>query len=311
MDVFVFGQSKVVRVGQRRENVARTSVLLRASQKLHRSSQTALTLTFSAFTTAWVFVSLAEAVDDIVKPSQKRGLPWATATTNCSAVQQDGKIILPMRREADRRPRVGVPWRTASEERAGRRRSYDHYLRAVREAGGEPVELSLLLSRAELKQKAESLDAVVLPGSAADVNPRRYGRRRHTQTAEPDRRREHTDDLLLDHALAADKPVLAICYVAQLLNVHLHGSLVQDIPSELHTRIKHGPSGNGAGARHPVRIEYGRLAELAGHANVRVNSSHHQSIRDSGRGLRVTAYASDGVVEAVEWIGGPGWIVGV
>jgi putative glutamine amidotransferase len=61
---------------------------------------------------------------------------------------------------------------------------------------------------------------------------------------------------------------------------------------------------------HPVRIERSSIAELAGGPRVRVNSSHHQAVRTPGRGLRVVARATDGVIEAIEWTG-PGWVMGV
>ncbi len=66
-------------------------------------------------------------------------------------------------------PRVGIPWRTAAEEKEGYRKAYDYYLGAIRDAGGEPVEVSLQLKDDELRHLAESLDAVLLTGSPADV----------------------------------------------------------------------------------------------------------------------------------------------
>src|ERR1700733_6467309 len=69
--------------------------------------------------------------------------------------------ILFMHAENNYRPRVGVPWRTAAEEKAGERTAYKYYLDAVRDAGGEPVEVSLLQSDEELRRQAESLDAVL------------------------------------------------------------------------------------------------------------------------------------------------------
>ncbi|PYU19625.1 MAG: hypothetical protein DMG32_24165 [Acidobacteria bacterium] len=209
------------------------------------------------------------------------------------------------------RPRIGVPWRTAVEELQRRRSAYERYLRAIREAGGEPVEISLSLTPAALKGMAESLDGFVLPGSPADVEARRFGSLGHSQNAHPDKRREHTDDGLLDHALASGKPVLAICYGAQLLNVHLHGTLVQDIPSELPNAMDHDGGAGRTESLHRIRIESGRLAKLAAGSNARVNSSHHQSVRKPGRGLRVAARAPDGVIEALEWTAGPGWAFGV
>src|SRR5271170_7477997 len=92
-----------------------------------------------------------------------------------------------------RGPRVGVPWRTASDEAAGRRGAYDHYLRAIREAGGEAVEVSLSLPASELAALAESLDCIVLTGSPADMDPGRFGAAPHAKTAAPDKLREQTD----------------------------------------------------------------------------------------------------------------------
>ena len=220
-----------------------------------------------------------------------------------------------MTSQTDARPRVGVPWRTAAEESANKRERIENYLRAVREAGGEPVVVSLKLPPSQLEQVAESLDAVVLTGSPADVEPQRFGSARHPAANATDPDRERTDDALLDHALAASKPVLAICYGAQLLNVHFGGTLLQDIPSEVKTTIDHDQDEDGNDGLHGARIEGGHLAEIAeqlGETNeVQINSSHHQAILQPGRGLRVTARASDGVVEAVEWESDKNWVVGV
>ncbi|PYU24013.1 MAG: hypothetical protein DMG30_09790 [Acidobacteria bacterium] len=213
--------------------------------------------------------------------------------------------------QKNHRPRIGVPWRTAVEEMQRSRGAYERYLRTVRAAGGEPVEISLSLTPAALKRMAESLDGVILPGSPADVEPRRFGSLGHPQSAHPDKRREHTDDGLLHHALARGKPVLAICYGAQLLNVHLHGTLVQDIPSELPNPMDHDGGARRTESLHRIRIQSGQLAKLAGGSSARVNSSHHQSVCKPGRGLRVAARAPDGVIEALEWTGGPGWAFGV
>jgi len=93
------------------------------------------------------------------------------------------------------------------------------------------------------------------------------------------------------------------------------GTLIQDIPSEWQTTIVHSWD-RAAGApepHHPIRIEPGsRLAQLGGGAaETEVNSSHHQAIREPGRGLRVIARAPDGIVEGVEWTGDADWVTGV
>jgi putative glutamine amidotransferase len=216
--------------------------------------------------------------------------------------------------EPNHKPRVGVPYRTRKEELTGDRTKLEPYLEAVRRAGGDPVAVSLGIPPERLAQLAEILDAIVLSGSPADVNPALFHAARHAQCAAPDPDRERTDFTLLEHALAHHKPVLAICYGVQSLNVFLSGTLIQDIPSEIPAPLHHEWD-KQAGAPepfHPVQLEPGsRLAQLAGAAEVVVNSSHHQSIQEPGRNLRVAARAGDGVVEAVEWTSGAHWIIGV
>ena len=220
-----------------------------------------------------------------------------------------------MTAETNRKVRVGIPYRTRKEELKGERRKYEMYQAAVRQGGGEPVEISLGLDPSALKELARTLDAIVLPGSPADVDPALYHAARNPKTAEADVARQQTDRALLEHALGEHKPVLAICYGVQSLNVFLGGSLIQDVPSELHTQIQHSWIGQEQGApepRHEVHLEPGsRLARLAGASEAEVNSSHHQSVRDPGRGLRVAAHAEDGVIEAVEWTGDSNWVTGV
>ena len=216
----------------------------------------------------------------------------------------------------DARPRIGVPWRTHAEEIAGKRRHYNSYLDAIRNAGGEPVEVSLSLPDHDLARLGESLDAIVLPGSPADIDPGRYADTRHAKTANADPNRERTDAKLLDQAIATGKPVLAICYGLQLLNVHFGGSLVQDIPTEVRGDIDHDLDERPTEPLHAVQVEarsdsrlFEIVAQLPRHsedapdrrAEILVNSSHHQSICEPGRGVRVTARAPDGVIEAVEW----------
>lgn len=218
-----------------------------------------------------------------------------------------------MSAETAAKPRVGIPYRTRKEELSNRREAYDKYVAAVRAAGGEPVEISLALPNPRLLAIVEDLDAIVLPGSPADVEPSRFHAARHPNTAEADPHREETDFALLDHAVAEHKPVLAICYGVQSLNVHQRGSLVQDIPSELHTQIQHSwPGHEGPEPYHAVAVDAGsRLAQLAGGHEAWVNSSHHQAVLVPGENLKIVARAPEGVVEALEWTDDAGWIVGV
>ncbi len=125
----------------------------------------------------------------------------------------------------------------------GNNTKHAEYCSAVRNAGGEPVAISLQLGDKELKSIASSLDAYVLPGSPADVNPALYGMTRNPKCGDADPARERTDYALLEDAFANTKPVLAICYGAQILNVKLGGTLYQDTESELPGSLNHTKDG--------------------------------------------------------------------
>jgi putative glutamine amidotransferase len=213
------------------------------------------------------------------------------------------------------RPRVGIPWRTTQEEAEGNRPRIKNYEDAVRKAGGEPVLLTLR-NPAALASMLPGLDAFVLPGSPADVEPAQYGAENRGFSAPADGAREETDRAILNHAFAEKKPVLAICYGCQLLNVYLGGTLIQDLRAETRTPMPHRkkdmvpePSDD---PRHIARFEQGsRLAEIASGDQGYVNSSHHQAIERPGNNLRVTAHAGDGTIEGVEWTGDSNWVTGV
>jgi putative glutamine amidotransferase len=213
------------------------------------------------------------------------------------------------------RPRVGIPWRTSAEEAANNLAKTSNYQDAVTAAGGDPVLLSLQHPET-LQELLPTLDAFVLPGSPADVNPAAYGEVNRGKSEAPDLPRETTDRAILSHAFTEKKPVLAICYGCQLLNVYLGGTLIQDLREETDTPIAHTrhdivPQPD-ADPVHPAILEQGsRMAKIAAGVEVPVNSSHHQAVERVGKNLHVTAHAPDGTIEAVEWTGDANWIVGV
>ena len=213
------------------------------------------------------------------------------------------------------RAKIGIPWRTSGEEAAQNRPKIQNYEDAVRKAGGEPVVLPLS-DPAELAGRLDGLDGFVLPGSPADIEPEKYGAVDLGVSAEADEPRERTDRAILEHALREQKPLLAICYGCQLLNVYLGGTLIQDVRSETGTALAHRTKDVTPEPKddpeHQVRFEAGSLlAKMNGGETGVVNSSHHQSVLHSGRGLKITGRASDGIVESVEWTGDGNWVVGV
>jgi putative glutamine amidotransferase len=210
-------------------------------------------------------------------------------------------------------PRIAIPV-PHSGDREYAERALPQYEEAVRGAGGEPVRIDLDQTPVQVMQQLERCDAVLLPGSGADVDPQKYGADRHKETAPPDAKREMVDELVLQDAYKTQKPVLGICYGLQSLNVFRSGSLVQDIESAginsagISSAINHS-AGRTVAKAHTVNVEpESRLAEIVGASldlgdskTVAVNSSHHQSADTVGDGLRVVARcAEDGIIEALE-----------
>lgn len=162
------------------------------------------------------------------------------------------------------------------------------YAQAVYAAGGLPVHLPLDV---EPHEWAGQLDALLLTGGA-DVDPGRYGADNTASKTEP--RRDEIEFHLLDTALAEGLPVLGICRGFQLINVHLGGSLHQDVPP--HARHDQDP----AGSIHAVEFAAGSgLHGLFG-PSLDVNSLHHQAVDRLGAGLSATGVADDGTIEGIE-----------
>ena len=221
------------------------------------------------------------------------------------------------RQNASHPLRIGIPWRTSEEQLQGERKKLDYYFNSVRQAGAQPVDVALDQSPAVLSSQLDDLDGFVLPGSPADVDPARFQAAPHPKTDPFDANRERTDGQILDHSFKTGKPVLAICFGCQILNVHQQGTLIQDLKSEHLGALAHGDTDLPPGAKtgdlqHPATFEPGSLlAQLNGGPTGTINSSHHQAIAKPGKDLAVTAHAPDGTIEAVEYTGGPGWVVGV
>jgi len=218
--------------------------------------------------------------------------------------------------------RIGIPWRMTSEQREGNRKKLDYYFASVRKAGADPYDVRLDQDPAQLLAQLSDLDGFVLPGSPADVDPALYATAKHPETNEIDRNRDRTDFAILDHAFQAGKPILAICFGCQSLNVYRKGTLIQDIPGERpgsaahgQTDLPSGPSPTGVSKgdlEHSVLFSEGSLlARLSGATAGQINSSHHQAIDKPGQGLRVTARATDGIIEGVEGTSNSNWVVGV
>lgn len=171
------------------------------------------------------------------------------------------------------------------------------YVRAIQDAGGAPVLLPPILDGDSVSAVIARLDGLVLTGGG-DIGPSCYRQPPGEVVLGVDPDRDRAELQLILEALALHVPVLAICRGMQMLNVALRGTLVQhlaDHPAHFDTDVA---------ARHVVTVRPDSLLRrVTGVSSFRVNSLHHQAVLDLAPGLRVSAVADDGVVEALEIAG--------
>ena len=157
-----------------------------------------------------------------------------------------------------------------------------------------------------------SLEGILLPGSDSDVDPLRYGQDPHPKLGRVQPEKDEMDLLVLDEIERRGMPLFAICFGVQVLNVSRGGTLIQDIESQWPDAIKHEQGPPRDRPSHKVRI----LAEsTVGQSlpieEATVNSHHHQAIETLGRELKATAWASDGLIEAIEDLRDDRFVLGV
>jgi putative glutamine amidotransferase len=168
------------------------------------------------------------------------------------------------------------------------------YVRAVAENGGVPVVLPTVVDEAAVRRYVAELDGLVLIGGA-DVPPSAYGQKPHESVEIMPGQRYDFERRLISEYLASGKPILGICLGMQFTNVVLGGTLIQDIPSQVGTKVAHRRK------YHRVRIEpNSSLAKILGTHEAHVYSNHHQAVKDLGNSLRIVALSDDGIVEALE-----------
>ncbi|MBQ7420564.1 MAG: gamma-glutamyl-gamma-aminobutyrate hydrolase family protein [Alloprevotella sp.] len=176
------------------------------------------------------------------------------------------------------------------------------YWRSIEAAGGIPVALPPTDSPALLLSLLDRIDGLMLSGGA-DINPLYLGEEPLPALGNVNSRRDRGELLIVRLAYDRQIPILGICRGIQTLAAALGGSIHQDLASclpEGTPLLKHSQEMARGAASHFIEAEEGSLVESLLGKRVAVNSFHHQAVREPGPLLRATAYAADGVIEAVE-----------
>jgi putative glutamine amidotransferase len=184
------------------------------------------------------------------------------------------------------------------------------YHKSVACNGGIPIILPYITPDVTL-ETLPLCDGIILSGGE-DVDPKFYGQDPHPQLGQTLPERDLVEMAIVDYAIKHNIPILAICRGAQLLNVALGGTLIQDIPTQVKEPIQHSQTVERCRDTHSVKIsEDSKLCKILGSNQIRVNSLHHQAIDTVAKNLRVVASSSDGIIEAVEYIGSSTFTIGV
>lgn len=212
------------------------------------------------------------------------------------------------------RPKIGLSMRLELETNRfylGR-----DYSEALEYFGANPLHLPLIPKRDWIKNLLEQLDGILLPGSDSDVDPHYYSEDPHPSLKKVVPEKDSTDFIILEEADKLNLPVIAICYGMQVLNVHYGGSLIQDISSQVTNPIKHEQGLPLNRLSHLLKVKDGsRLATFSNNIDlgntIKVNSHHHQAVKEIGENLISTAWTNDGVIECLESSNNSRYILGV
>jgi putative glutamine amidotransferase len=210
------------------------------------------------------------------------------------------------------KPLIGITTRNSKDADGHPITALQHsYSRAVVQAGGLPVPIPSLLSQEDFTDLYSRLDGILFSGGG-DVSLDYFGGSAHPRIGEVDEMRDLTEITLLRAAADDGKPMLGICRGAQVMNVALGGTLYTHIIDQLKGAVDHDYPGHlRRTIVHPVNVdETSRAAEIFGETLLKVNSLHHQGLKDIAPRLKVVGFAPDGLPEVVEMSDHP-YAVGV
>lgn len=192
------------------------------------------------------------------------------------------------------KPIIGITGTVDDKKLTGVLHSYVH---AVECAGGIPLIIPYFEDAVTASEIVNALDGILFSGGA-DISPEIYGERIKPTDGDIQPYRDEVEIKIFEATIKTEKPILAICRGAQLVNALMGGTLYHDIPTEYKTDITHRQPGEQTDFCHEINVKDGTpLRGLLGKERILVNSWHHQGVKWLGDGLSVMASADDGIVE--------------
>lgn len=175
------------------------------------------------------------------------------------------------------------------------------YVYAIMQAGGIPVLIPSMLADQGWDVLYKRLDGILFSGGG-DIAPVLFHGDEHPRIDEVDSLRDSLELSLLRAVVEDGKPFLGICRGIQLVNVGLGGTIYTHILGQLPNALDHAYPGNRRTVLvHEVKVDEGtRLADVVAEPILKVNSLHHQGLKELAPSLRATGFAPDGLIEAVE-----------
>lgn len=173
------------------------------------------------------------------------------------------------------------------------------YGEVLDKSGACVIQFPLVKNSENIERYISMIDGLLIPGGE-DVDPVEYGENPHPRLERTVPKRDEFEIALLKEALKQKKPIMTICRGMQILNVVLGGTLYQDILSQHKDAMPHLQSAAFFNPWHKVEIEKGSILHGIYGDELRVNSGHHQALKDVSDKLKVVAKAPDGIVEAIE-----------
>lgn len=195
------------------------------------------------------------------------------------------------------KPLIGLTMSLENETKQYLSKAYSD---AVFEAGGIALVIPYTVEDHVIQQLSLKLDGLILTGGG-DIDPTLFDEEPHPGLGEIVPDRDEMEIALIEQFMEQNKPILGICRGCQILNIALGGDMYQDLAAQKQTLLQHAQRAPRYHASHTITIvEDTLLQSIYQKGLAKVNSFHHQAVRNVMEPFRVSAVSKDGVIEAFE-----------